>query len=87
MAEFLLLLLGIVLVNLPFGYWREGVRKFSPSWFVAVHAAVPLVVLMRMALGIDWRLASLPWMVAAYFGGQTLGARLRRRRRDPDEQG
>ncbi len=87
MLEFSILLLAIVLVNLPFGYWREGVRKFSPAWFVAVHAAVPLIVLMRLALDIDWRLVNLPFMVAAYFGGQTIGARLRRRRGDDSEQG
>ncbi|MGD8977286.1 MAG: hypothetical protein PVG91_06745 [Gammaproteobacteria bacterium] len=86
MFEFSILPLGIVVVNLPFGYWREGVRKFSPAWFVAVHAAVPLVLLMRLALDIDWRLVTLPFMVAAYFGGQTIGARLRRRRGDHDEQ-
>lgn len=73
-----LLLAGIFLVNLPFGYWREGVQKFSAAWFVAVHAAVPLVILMRLALGIDWSLRILPFMVAAYFGGQAGGARLRR---------
>lgn len=80
MTEFLVLLLAIVLVNLPFGYWREGVKKFSPAWFVAVHAAVPVIIVMRMILGIEWRLVNLPFMVAAYFGGQTIGARMRRRR-------
>ncbi len=80
MVEFLVLLSAIVLINLPFGYWREGVRKFSPAWFVAVHAAVPVIVVMRMVLDIEWRLVSLPFMVAAYFGGQTIGARMRRRR-------
>lgn len=80
MLEFLVLLLAIVLINLPFGYWREGVKKFSPAWFVAVHAAVPVIVVMRMVLDIEWRLVSLPFMVAAYFGGQTIGARMRRRR-------
>ncbi|MGB5623069.1 MAG: hypothetical protein WBN65_11300 [Gammaproteobacteria bacterium] len=80
MLEFLVLLLAIVLVNLPFGYWREGVKKFSPAWFVAVHAAVPVIVVMRMALDIEWRLVNLPFMVAAYFVGQTIGARMRRRR-------
>lgn len=80
MLEFLVLLSAIVLINLPFGYWREGVKKFSPAWFVAVHAAVPVIVVMRMVLDIEWRLVSLPFMVAAYFGGQTIGARMRRRR-------
>jgi len=80
MVELLVLLSAIVLINLPFGYWREGVRKFSAAWFVAVHAAVPMIVLLRMALDIEWRLVNLPFMVAAYFGGQTIGARMRRRR-------
>jgi len=78
-----LLIVGIFIINLPFGYWREGVRKFSPAWFVAVHAAVPIVVVMRMSLGIKWSLAILPLMVAAYFGGQAAGARLRRARSGP----
>ena len=73
------LVIGIFVINLPFGYWRAGVRRFSPAWFVAVHAAVPLVVLMRMALGIEWRLVTLPLLVAAYFAGQAVGARWRGR--------
>jgi hypothetical protein len=75
----LLLLVGIFAVNVPFGYWREGVRKFSPAWFVAVHAPVPLVILMRLLAGIEWSFAILPLLVAAYFGGQWVGARHRRR--------
>ena len=67
-------------INLPFGYWRAGVRKFSPAWFVAVHAAVPLVVALRFALGLPFRWAIFPLFVAAYFGGQTVGARWRQRR-------
>jgi hypothetical protein len=81
-----ILLLGTLLLNLPFGYWREGVKKFSPAWFVAVHAAVPMIVLLRFGLGIEWQLINLPFMIAAYFGGQTIGARLRRRRAKHDEQ-
>jgi hypothetical protein len=70
----------ILVLNLPFGYWREGVRKFSPAWFVAVHLPVPLAVALRFAsgLGFEWR--TLPLFVAAFFGGQWLGGRLRRRR-------
>ena len=75
-----LTMLATLLVNVPFGYWRAGVRKFSPAWFVAVHAAVPMVVGLRFALGLPFRWALLPLFVAAYFGGQTLGARWRLRR-------
>jgi hypothetical protein len=75
----------ILLVNLPFGYWRAGLRKLSLLWFVAVHAPVPVAVGLRYATGLGFRWATLPLFVAAYFLGQWLGARLGRRagRRPP----
>lgn len=66
-----------LVLNLPFGFWRAGVRKFSPAWFVAVHAPVPLIVMLRMAAGVNWRLSTFPVLVGAFFGGQFLGSRLR----------
>jgi hypothetical protein len=73
----LLVALGVFVLNLPFGYWRGGLRKLSPLWFVAIHAPVPLVVCLRLLAGLPFRLATLPLLVAAFFGGQTLGARFR----------
>jgi hypothetical protein len=70
----------VALVNIPFGFWRAGVRKFSPAWFVAVHAPVPIAIGLRFASGLGFRWATLPLFVAAFFGGQMLGARLRRQR-------
>jgi hypothetical protein len=67
------------MVNLPFGWWRAGLRKLSPAWFVAVHAAVPLVIGARLALGLPFRWLFVPLYAAAYFSGQALGARLRAR--------
>jgi hypothetical protein len=74
----LLLALGLVCAaNLPFGYWRAGVAKLSPAWFVAVHAPVPLVFLIRELLDLEWRLATLPLFLGAYFLGQFAGGRIR----------
>jgi hypothetical protein len=70
---------GILLLNLPFGYWRAGLRKLSLLWFLAIHLPVPLAIGLRWALGLPFRLATLPLFVAAFFGGQFLGARLRGR--------
>lgn len=70
----------VLLLNLPFGYWRAGLRKLSGPWFVAIHAPVPLVIALRWILGVPFRWSTLPLFVAAYFGGQWLGAHLRRRR-------
>lgn len=78
MAATALVALGILIVNLPFGWWRAGLRKFSPAWFVAVHAPVPLAVGLRWLAGVGFRWELLPLFVAAYFGGQYLGGRLGR---------
>ena len=74
-----LVALAILLVNVPFGYWRAGLRRLSPAWFLAIHAPIPLAVGLRFALGVPFRLATLPLFVAAFFAGQWLGGRARRR--------
>jgi hypothetical protein len=71
---------AVLALNLPFGYWRQGVRKFSLAWFVAVHAPVPIVAILRAASGLGFQWSTLPVMLAAYFLGQFLGGWLRARR-------
>ena len=70
---------AVLLVNLPFGYWRAGLRKLSPAWFVAVHAPVPVAIGLRYALDLGFRWRTLPIFVVAYFAGQLIGGRLGRR--------
>lgn len=36
--------------GLPCGAWREHTRKFSPQWFLAVHATIPFVAMLRKAV-------------------------------------
>jgi hypothetical protein len=71
--------LGVVALNVPFGFWRAGTRRFTLPWFLAVHVPVPIAVGLRMAIGLGWRLSTLPLFVAAFFAGQFLGGRARRR--------
>ena len=68
-----------LLINIPFGYWREGLRKFSLKWMIAVHAAVPIVITARVLADIHWRILPIAILVFCYFLGQFSGARLRRR--------
>ncbi|MEJ2541133.1 MAG: hypothetical protein P8188_14380 [Gemmatimonadota bacterium] len=75
-----------VLLNVPFGWWREGTRKFSGPWFLAVHGAVPLVILLRRGLGISLAWKTLPLLVLSYFAGQAAGAGLRRSRSGPKRE-
>ena len=70
----------VLALNLPFGYWRAGARRFSTTWFLAVHLPVPLAIGVRLASGMGWRLATLPLFVASFFAGQLLGGKLRRPR-------
>ena len=71
-----------VTLNLPFGYWRAGCRKYSFSWFAAIHVPVILTIGMRVFLGIPFRLVTLPLYVLAFVGGQYLGALIRRQRQN-----
>jgi hypothetical protein len=80
LVGFAVAVLATFLVNLPFGWWRAGLRKFSPAWFVAIHAPVPIVIGMRLWLGLPFRWLALPAFVVAYFGGQYVGSRWRLRR-------
>jgi len=63
----------IFLLNLPFGYWRARVRKFSFQWILAVHLPVPLVIIVRMLGGVGWHIKTFPILAGAYFMGQYLG--------------
>ncbi|MEI6150058.1 MAG: hypothetical protein WCS01_13240 [bacterium] len=69
----------ILVINLPFGFWREGVRKFSLPWFLAIHLPVPLAVGVRVLSGVRWSLSVLPVLIGAFAAGQYLGGFLRRR--------
>ncbi|MCX6641136.1 MAG: hypothetical protein NTW14_11785 [bacterium] len=76
----------IFVINLPFGYWRAGVRKFSRSWFLAVHIPVPLAVGTRLLMGIGLQFHHLPFFVAAFFSGQFLGGKMRKKKQLKDSE-
>ena len=64
--------------NVPFGAWREHFDKFSLGWFVAVHATIPFIALLRKGVVMP-RWAILLTITGA-IAGQTVGSRLERRR-------
>ncbi len=70
---------GVLAVNLPFGFWRAGVRRFSLAWFAAVHLPILMAVVLRLLSGLGWRFATFPVLLGAYFTGQYIGGVLRRR--------
>lgn len=72
----LLYLVLVILVNIPFGYWRANVQKLSPQWFFAVHLPVPLVAYLRHNNDFGMIAITIPLFVISYFYGQFLGGRV-----------
>jgi hypothetical protein len=70
----------VFLINVPFGYWRSRVRKFSLQWVLAIHIPVPFVIACRLILGLGWHLVAFPVLIAAFFVGQLAGGKLTCRR-------
>ncbi|KAL7109798.1 hypothetical protein ACP275_06G197800 [Erythranthe tilingii] len=64
--------------NIPLGIWREHTAKFSPSWFVAVHAAVPFIGMLRKSVLMPK--AAMAFTIAASILGQVIGSRAERYR-------
>jgi hypothetical protein len=64
----------VFVFNLPFGYWRGSVKKFSVAWILSIHAPVPFVIALRILSGLGWQLMTFPVMIGAFFGGQFLGS-------------
>ena len=73
-----LVIMGVLVVNVPFGFWRAGTRKLSAAWFAAVHLPIPLVAAMRLVSGLGWQWKTFPFFLLAYCAGQFIGGRLRR---------
>ncbi|KAH9606524.1 hypothetical protein KSS87_018914 [Heliosperma pusillum] len=64
--------------NIPLGIWREHTQKFSVSWFIAVHAAVPLIAMLRKAVLMPKTAMALT--IGASILGQVIGSRAERNR-------
>ena len=64
-------------IDLPFGYWRASVRRFSPQWLLAALLPAPLIITLRIYSGLGFKLISFPVIVGAYFLGQFVGGKVR----------
>jgi hypothetical protein len=67
----------ILLLNVPFGYWRQRVRKFGLSWVLAIHLPVLIIIASRVLFHMPYQLITLPFNVGAFFLGQLLGGKIR----------
>ena len=76
-----LLLFGLIaltiIVNIPLGFLRQAVEKFSFGWYFYVHISIPLVIYLRIKSGYSWKF--IPLTLAGAVIGQIIGGRIRRR--------
>lgn len=73
MTKLLLISLCVLVLNIPFGYWRSNVKAFSTQWFLAIHIPVPFIVGLRLVTGLGFAWQTYVFLVAAFFLGQRAG--------------
>lgn len=81
MNEYLLsfgLIALAIIVNIPLGFFRQAVEKFSFAWYFYVHISIPLIIYLRVKSGYSWKF--IPFTIAGAIIGQIIGGRIRRKR-------
>ncbi len=79
MLELIILSLAIFIFNIPFGYWRANVKKFSFQWVLSVHIPVPFIILARIFSDVGFAWYTYVFFVSAFFLGQKLGSIIRKK--------
>ena len=79
MTKLIIITILVFLLNIPFGYWRANVKRFSTQWFLAIHIPVPFIVALRILSGVGFGWETYLFMVAGYFLGQQIGSMLIKR--------
>lgn len=67
----------VLLIDLPFGYWRASVRRLSSQWFLALLVSVSLDIALIIFSGLGFKLISIPVLIGAFCLGQFVGGRVR----------
>jgi len=74
MTRLILIAILVFIFNIPFGYWRANVKRFSVQWFLAIHIPVPFIVGLRLLSGIGFAWYTYVFLVAGFFLGQQFGS-------------
>jgi hypothetical protein len=71
-----LVAISIIVLNVPFGYWRTNVKKFSLQWILAIHLPIPVIIAERIFSGIGFSSVSYPVLIVAFIVGQLASQRI-----------
>jgi len=66
----------VVFVTLPFGFYRAYTRKLSLRWFLAIHVPVVFVFLTRYEAHLSY--VFIPFTCLAFASAQIVGSRIGR---------
>jgi hypothetical protein len=86
MTKLIIITILVFVLNIPFGYWRANVKRFSTQWFLAIHIPVPFIVALRLLSGIGFGWYTYVFLVGGFFLGQLCGKLLLQRVHDHCEQ-
>ncbi|MCJ7553477.1 MAG: hypothetical protein MUO34_06295, partial [Ignavibacteriaceae bacterium] len=56
----------VFIFNIPFGYWRANVKRFSLQWFMAIHLPVPFIIMLRLTAGLGFEFITYAFLIAAF---------------------
>ncbi len=72
----------VLIFNIPFGYWRQDVKRASLQWFLAIHIPVPFIIVVRIFSDIGFHWITYVFLVSTFFLGQLIGGRIYKYRKD-----
>jgi len=73
-----ILMMVALAFNVPMGYQRETCRKFSAPWWFYVHISIPIIIYLRIKIGLSVHF--IPFTLASAVAGQLIGGRIYKRR-------
>jgi hypothetical protein len=65
----------VFVLNVPFGYWRANVKRFTLQWTLAIHIPIPFIITLRIYSDIGFVLYTYPILVFSFFLGQYIGSK------------
>ena len=65
-------------LNLPLGYIRGPVKKYTFKWFLYIHLAIPLIFLLRRYFGLGVEM--IPVNITLSVIGQIIGGKIYKKR-------
>ncbi len=78
-----IIIIGLVvfalIISIPFGYARQNFPKYSFMWWVLIHLPIPIIVLLRIKVGLSWHF--IPLTLGGSVAGQIIGSAVSRRRK------